>query len=196
MNACRPREEHRNAVYQVPHQRELPTTRGEKATGLVRSLHCHARTGLASPPKPRCGVPSRSRLAQGLALCCVRRTPGISCEAVPACDRDGAGMRRHVHSGNHAAESFVSFIPLFGGAHSILHYANPASALVNSSATDPTPAAPHRAQHKAGRARRARTARPDRDPSELLPPAKAHPGIHDIGYEHLSRRIDRDAEGG
>jgi hypothetical protein len=24
----------------------------------------------------------------------------------------GAGMRRHVHSGNHAAESFVSFIPL------------------------------------------------------------------------------------
>jgi hypothetical protein len=26
----------------------------------------------------------------------------------------GAGMRRHVHSGNHAAESFVSFIPLFG----------------------------------------------------------------------------------
>ena len=28
---------------------------------------------------------------------------------------DGAGMRRHVHPGNHAAESFVSFIPLFGG---------------------------------------------------------------------------------
>ncbi len=26
----------------------------------------------------------------------------------------GAGMRRHVHAGNHAAESFVSFIPLFG----------------------------------------------------------------------------------
>jgi hypothetical protein len=25
----------------------------------------------------------------------------------------GAGMRRHVQSGNHAAESFVSFIPLF-----------------------------------------------------------------------------------
>jgi len=25
-------------------------------------------------------------------------------------------MRRHVHSGNHAAEGFVSFIPLFGGA--------------------------------------------------------------------------------
>ena len=46
----------------------------------------------------------------------VHRTPGKSCEAVPASERDGAGMRRHVHSGNHAAESFVSFIPLFGGA--------------------------------------------------------------------------------
>jgi hypothetical protein len=44
----------------------------------------------------------------------VGRTPGISCEAVPAFDLAGAGMRRHVHSGNHAAESFVSFIPLFG----------------------------------------------------------------------------------
>jgi hypothetical protein len=43
----------------------------------------------------------------------VRRTPGISCEALPASERDGAGMRRHVHPGNHAAESFVSFIPLF-----------------------------------------------------------------------------------
>jgi hypothetical protein len=45
----------------------------------------------------------------------VGRTPGISCEAVPASDLDGAGMRRHVHPGNHAAESFVSFIPLFDG---------------------------------------------------------------------------------
>jgi hypothetical protein len=45
----------------------------------------------------------------------VRITPGISCEAVPASELAGAGMRRHVHSGNHAAESFVSFIPLFGG---------------------------------------------------------------------------------
>jgi hypothetical protein len=41
------------------------------------------------------------------------RTPGMSCEAVPASDPAGAGMRRHVHAGNHAAESFVSFIPLF-----------------------------------------------------------------------------------
>ena len=47
----------------------------------------------------------------------VRRTPGISCEAVPASmPSTGAGMRRHVHAGNHAAESFVSFIPLFCGA--------------------------------------------------------------------------------
>jgi hypothetical protein len=34
---------------------------------------------------------------------------------VPASDPAGAGIRRHVHSGNHAAESFVSFIPLFDG---------------------------------------------------------------------------------
>jgi hypothetical protein len=47
------------------------------------------------------------------APCQVCRTPGISCEVVPASDLAGAGMRRHVHAGNHAAESFVSFIPLF-----------------------------------------------------------------------------------
>ena len=46
----------------------------------------------------------------------VRRTPGISCEAVPASNRDGAGMRRHAHPRNHAAESFASFIALFGRA--------------------------------------------------------------------------------
>jgi hypothetical protein len=34
---------------------------------------------------------------------------------VPASDLAGAGMKRHVHPGNHAAESFVSFIPLFCG---------------------------------------------------------------------------------
>jgi hypothetical protein len=55
------------------------------------------------------GVPGHQSLHS------VCRTPGISCEAVPASERDGAGMRRHVHSGNHAAESFVSFIPLLGG---------------------------------------------------------------------------------
>ncbi len=32
----------------------------------------------------------------------VRRTPGISCEAVPAPTVDGAGMRRHL-SGSHAS---------------------------------------------------------------------------------------------
>jgi hypothetical protein len=32
---------------------------------------------------------------------------------VPASIPAGAGMRRHVHPGKHAAESFVSFIPLF-----------------------------------------------------------------------------------
>ena len=46
---------------------------------------------------------------QSVAL--VGRTPGISCEAVPASGRAGAGMRRHVHSGDHAAESFVRLIP-------------------------------------------------------------------------------------
>jgi hypothetical protein len=51
----------------------------------------------------------------------VRRTPGISCEAVPASIRAGAGIRRHLRASNAgrahigAAESFVSFIPLFGG---------------------------------------------------------------------------------
>ena len=41
-------------------------------------------------------------------------TRGMSCEAVPV-PLTGAGMRRHVHTGKHAAESFVRFIPLFGG---------------------------------------------------------------------------------
>ena len=45
----------------------------------------------------------------------VRRTPRISCEAVPASIPAGAGMRRHLHTGHGAAESFVSFIRLFGG---------------------------------------------------------------------------------
>jgi hypothetical protein len=51
----------------------------------------------------------------------VRRTPGISCEAVPAFCRGGAGMRRHLRLSAAcgarvgAAESFVSFIPLLGG---------------------------------------------------------------------------------
>jgi hypothetical protein len=39
---------------------------------------------------------------------------------VPASDLAGAGMRRHVHPGNHAAESFVSFIRLFGRSRIVL----------------------------------------------------------------------------
>jgi hypothetical protein len=41
---------------------------------------------------------------------------------VPACEQDGAGMRRHLNERHAAlpysgaAESFVSFIPLFDGA--------------------------------------------------------------------------------
>jgi hypothetical protein len=35
---------------------------------------------------------------------------------VPPSIQTSAGMRRHVHSGNHAAESSVSCIRLFGGA--------------------------------------------------------------------------------
>jgi len=50
------------------------------------------------------------------AVILVGRTLRISCEAVPASERDGAGMRRHVLSGNHAAESFVSFMRLFDRA--------------------------------------------------------------------------------
>jgi len=52
----------------------------------------------------------------------VCRTPGISCEAVPASNLAGAGMRRHLQPSAAcgarvgAAESFVSFIPLFDGA--------------------------------------------------------------------------------
>jgi len=42
----------------------------------------------------------------------------ISCEAVPASALAGAGMRRHLDTSNGAAESFVSFIRLFGGSTS------------------------------------------------------------------------------
>jgi hypothetical protein len=65
-------------------------------------------------PHPDFRKPAKSACsAHSATLRDVRRTPGISCEAVPASMLSaGAGMRRHVHSGNHAAESFVSFIPL------------------------------------------------------------------------------------
>jgi len=42
-----------------------------------------------------------------------REKPVAMTGAVPESDAAGAGMRRHVQSGNPAAESFVSVIPLF-----------------------------------------------------------------------------------
>ena len=39
---------------------------------------------------------------------------------MPASDHAGAGMRRHFLPRNGAAESFVSFIPLFGGHLALL----------------------------------------------------------------------------
>jgi hypothetical protein len=65
------------------------------------------------PELRRVGNEDRHATVYPAVVC---RTPAISCEAVPASIPDGAGMRRHVHSGNHAAESFVCFIPLFGGS--------------------------------------------------------------------------------
>ena len=50
----------------------------------------------------------------------VRPTPRISCEAVPASSPASAGMRRHLHTSHGAAESFVSFIRLFGGLAALL----------------------------------------------------------------------------
>ena len=38
---------------------------------------------------------------------------------MPASNLAGAGMRRHVHSRHHAAESFVSFIPLFDDVYTL-----------------------------------------------------------------------------
>ena len=45
----------------------------------------------------------------------VRPTPGISCEAVPASEVDRRGHEAALLPSNGAAESFVSFIPLFDG---------------------------------------------------------------------------------
>jgi hypothetical protein len=50
-----------------------------------------------------------------LGLATIRRTSRISCEAVPASIRDAAGTRRHLRRSHGAAESFISFIRLFGG---------------------------------------------------------------------------------
>lgn len=85
-----------------------------------RAAPLHLRVLVNEVLNPAKTAPSALRLRepshQYLHVNC-RRTPGISCEAVPASmPLPGAGMRRHVRSGAHDAESFVSFIPLFGGA--------------------------------------------------------------------------------
>ena len=62
---------------------------------------------LAEKPEPRCQPllePARSR-----------RTPGISCKAVPTSEVDRRGHEAALLPRNGAAESFVSFIPSFGG---------------------------------------------------------------------------------
>src|SRR5262245_26213926 len=84
---------------------------------------------MSGPPKPEPagGRPElaeddvrrrQSRLARSFN---VRRTPGISYEAVPASIQAIAGRRRHLRptagcgARVGAAEGFVSFIPLLGG---------------------------------------------------------------------------------
>ena len=59
-------------------------------------------------PCPRPGRLPRAASPQ------VGRTPGISCEAVPASKVDRRGHEAALLPRNGAAESFVSFIPLFG----------------------------------------------------------------------------------
>ena len=58
-------------------------TRAGRRSRSVRTTHTrrrvHARGGFRVLAPPQVG-----------------RTPGISCEAVAACDRGGAGMRRHL----------------------------------------------------------------------------------------------------
>jgi hypothetical protein len=71
------------------------------------------------PRQPEDSSSSESVERSGGFVSVVGRTPGISCEAVPASERTGAGMRRHLRPSAAcgarvgAAESFVSFIPLF-----------------------------------------------------------------------------------
>jgi hypothetical protein len=57
---------------------------------------------------------SPRRAMVGLRKVC--RTPGISCEAVPAFEVDRRGHEAALRPSNGAAESFVSFIPLFDGS--------------------------------------------------------------------------------
>ena len=91
----------------------------QKGNGPVQPHVEDTARGARSRTYLRCGLAAEAAVRSARTLSHVRRTPGISCEAVPAFNLAGAGMRRHVHAGNHAAESFVSFIPLFDGvAHS------------------------------------------------------------------------------
>ena len=104
-----PSPSYRHALARQPRQHE-------KRNRPVQPLDEDAARGARSRTYLRCGLAAEAAVRSVRTLSRVRRTPGISCEAVPASDRAGAGMRRHVHPGNHAAESFVSFIPLFDGA--------------------------------------------------------------------------------
>jgi hypothetical protein len=98
-------------------------------------------------------VPSRSRLAQGLALCRVRRTPGISCEGrklqerFTACTRPWRLPPSMPRSSSNRPSSASS--PRWAApTHSFTKPTQPRPSSTPPLATDPTPAAPHRAQHK------------------------------------------------
>jgi hypothetical protein len=80
-----------------------------------------------------------------------------------------AGMRWHVHSGDHAAESFVSFIPLSGDTASRL---------------DPTFSLPQRPSSGT-------TRKPERSPAD--PAAPLHPDQHVIAIAVGSQKSDGDA---
>src|SRR5512141_2120884 len=90
--------------------------------GACRNAECGAHLARRPLYAQRCDVPPvRTNFVVPGFAAVARRTPGISCEAVPACCRGGAGIRRHLRPSAAcgakvgAAESFVSFIPLFGG---------------------------------------------------------------------------------
>ena len=87
----------------------------------VQPLGKDAARGARSRTYPGCGLAAEAGVRSVRTHSRVRRTPGISCEAVPASDPAGAGIRRHLRPSAAcgarvgAAESFVSFIPLFDG---------------------------------------------------------------------------------
>ena len=106
-----------------------------RARGVTRDPPEDSARGTTSwptPARPRLRAPDHARTResartmQGLQgalhawplriAANARRTPAISCEAVPASNPAGAGMRRHFAPRNGAAESFVSFIASFDDA--------------------------------------------------------------------------------